>query len=388
MHVIAGPPHYPQWHIADEYRGRGYFNEELLGVKVHRAPLILRRRESLSTSHRLILELSYNLASLAPWLRHGVFGKPFDVVIAVVPPVQTAVLPELVALARQTPLLMHVQDLQVDAAIKLGFFRSKPCLSRMLYGIEARLLRRAARVTTVSSQMRERIVRKGVDRERVGLFLNWADVDHVRPLPRENEYRAALGLSPSDVLVLYSGNLGRKQGLEVVVDAAAQLSDNRSIAIALFGDGAARQDLMEMVRGRGLSNVHFRELVPWADLPRLLAAGDIHLIPQRDEAEDLLMPSKLGNILAAGRPLIATCRGGSALCTVVVESGAGIVIPPASAKELADAIRSLARNPSRRAELGLRGRAYAEAYLSKQRVLERFEQELHRLGRVTVRPNE
>lgn len=388
VHVIAGLPHYPQWRIDDAYRRRAYVDEEVLGVKVHRAPLLLRQGGSLSTADRVVLESSYNVASLAPWLRHGVFAKRFDVVIAVVPPVQTAVLPRLVALTRRTPLVVHVQDLQVDAAIQLGFFRSRPWLSRMLYGAEAALLRQASRVTTVSNKMSERIIQKGVDRDNVRLFLNWADVDHVRPLPRDTEYRAALGVSPSDVLVLYSGNMGTKQGLEVVVEAAAELANDTSIVFALVGDGAAKRGLMTMVRLRGLRNVRFESLVSWSDLPQLLAAGDIHLIPQKDAATDLLMPSKLGNILAAGRPLIATCRAGSALHSIVHESGAGIAVPPGSAAELAGAIRGMARDPNWRVELGLRGRAYAEAQLSKQLVLERFEQELDELGHANARTYE
>jgi colanic acid biosynthesis glycosyl transferase WcaI len=227
--------------------------------------------------------------------------------------------------------------------------------------------------------MRWRIVRKGLEAGRVGVFPNWADVDAIRPLPRDNALRRALGLSERDVFVQYSGNMGQKQGLEILLDAAHRLTAESNVVFGLFGEGAHRAALEARSRAEGLRNVLFHDLVPWSDVPELLAAGDIHVVPQKREAADLLMPSKVANIMAAGRPVVATCDRGTALCAVLEASGGGKTVTPGDADELAAAIRLLARDDTVRLEMGARNRRYAEEHLAKEAVLGDFERQLRQM---------
>ncbi len=379
--VVAAPPYYPQWRIYEGYRGRGFTEEVLDGVRVHRAPLYLSRSGRVATRARLAAETSFTGASGLTWARLGLARERFDVVVAVIPPLQSALWPAAYALSRSTPLIIHVQDLQVDAAMRLGFFRRYPFLSRLLYGVEAALLRRASLVTSVTGKMCERIVAKGIDPSRVAVFPNWADTEAIRPLPAANRFRAELGLSETDVLVQYAGNMGAKQGLGLVLDAAEAVAGQPGIAFGLWGDGAAKDDLVREVRRRKLDRVRVFPLVSWAEVPELLAAGDIHLVPQRSEAADLLMPSKVGNILAAGRPFVATCDPDTALGALARESGAGVATPPGDAGALARAVSELASSRDRRAAMGVRGRAYAERRLAKTPILQAFERTLVELAR-------
>ena len=373
VHVLAGPPHYPQWNLAQGYGGFRYQSESRDGVHVQRAPLYLRNTGEVSTKDRLLLESSFNLSSVLPWLRYCVVDSRYDVVVSVVPPLQTALLPVFYATLKGVPLVIHVQDLQVDAAMGLGFFRRSKWFSKALLRIERSLLLRATRVTTVSTRMREKLIAKGVEEHRTSVIENWADTDFIRPLPRDTTIRAMYGVRPDEIFVLYAGNIGQKQGLETLLEAAGLLAPNRGIRFGIFGEGTSKRRLVAMSRDLGLTNVAFHDLVEWAEFPRLLSAADIHVVVQRESAADLVMPSKVGNALASGRALVATCSSGTALHRVIEESEAGLAVKPESPQELASAIQDLARNSSLRDAMGTNARSYAESFLARDSILGRFE---------------
>jgi len=374
--VIAAPPHYPAWRIDPAWRGRGYLRERIEGVDVVRVPVRLPRGERVTAGGRIALETSFTLASLPPWLRL-LAGRRFDAVIAVCPPMQAGVLPWLYGVLRRVPWVFHVQDLQVDAALRLGMLDSG--FGRALYGIERFLLRRATRVSTITPAMRRRIADKAISDERLWLLPNWADLDRVRPLPAGNAFRGELRVAEDAVVVMYSGAMGEKQGLDVVLRAARQLRDEARIRFVLVGADRPRAPLERRAAEMGLGNVTFLPLQPADRLPEMLAAGDIHLVVQRAEAADLVMPSKLTNILAAGRPAIATAAPGSALHEAVEGHGTGVVTPPDDDASLAAAILDLAASAERRRQMGQNAREYAEETLDRDRILARFEGQLEKL---------
>jgi colanic acid biosynthesis glycosyl transferase WcaI len=151
----------------------------------------------------------------------------------------------------------------------------------------------------------------------------------------------------------------------------------------LIGDGAARERLERAAEERGLENVRFFPVQPLERLPFVLAAGDIQLVVQRREAADLVMPSKLTNILAAGRPCLATTDDGTAMYDVLNEHRCGISTEPGNAKELAEGIVALADDARMRERLGSNARAYAESYLHKNKILARFETKLKELAELS-----
>ena len=189
-------------------------------------------------------------------------------------------------------------------------------------------------------------------------------------------YRQELQVPPGAVVALYSGNMGAKQGLEVLADVARLLAQEvRQVVFVFCGNGAGRADLV--ARCQGLANVRFMDLQPLERLPDLLATADIHLLPQRADAADLVMPSKLTGMLASARPVVATAHPGTDLATVV--QTCGLVVPPENAAALAQAIQTLAADPALRESLGAAGYLYAQAHLDSEAVLGRFESDLREL---------
>lgn len=372
--AIAGMPHYPEWAVRSEYRGRGLTREHLNGVTVLRTPHAVPRADRVSASARILMESSFSFASLFWWMR--IFFRPrYDAVIAVCPPMQDAVMPWLYGLIRRVPWVFHIQDFQVDAAIRLNMLRVG-VVGRLLYAIENFLLKRASRVSTITPSMLKRAVEKGCDPRRTWLVPNWADISAVVPGSRQNAFRRELGLGDEHTLVLYAGGMGAKQGLEVVVEAAAALRDDRTLRFAMVGTGADRPRLEAMAAASGLDNLQFLPVQPAERLSEMLAAGDIHLVIQRAEAADLVMPSKLANILAAGRPALATASPGTALHETLHGYDCGVTVEPENVDELVRALQELAADDSARRRMGVNARAYAEKYLSRDAILGRFEEQL------------
>jgi colanic acid biosynthesis glycosyl transferase WcaI len=365
VRVITAPPYYPAWKISPGYSGWRYTREELDGATVYRVPLYVP--SSPGGIKRLIHMLSFALSAFPVLLWQAMFWRP-EVIFTTAPPL--AVAPEVlfacwISGARSH---LHVQDFEVDAAFQLGLLKP-PRLFRISLGIERVILRAFAKVSTISRRMRERLITKGVPAERAFMIPNWAGVHDFDPMIGAGDWRQRLNVDPNTVLVVYSGNMGRKQGLEIIVEAARLLEERPDIRFVVCGDGAAREDMM--VSARELTNMIFLPVQSSSDFVHLMIAADIHLLPQRAEAADLVMPSKLGNILASGRPVVASAAKGTQIYDAV--SGCGIAVEPGNAEEFAKAISTLADDAELRAGMGIVGRNRALDEWSRDNILERME---------------
>lgn len=274
-------------------------------------------------------------------------------------------------LVRGVPYIVHVQDFQVDAAIRLGVLRIG-VFGRLLYGFENFLLRRASGVSTITEAMLRRAGEKGVDRNRVWLVPNWAD-PAIAPRPRENAFREELQFHSSTFVCMYAGAVAKKQGLDCLLDAADRLRHDSTIRFVIVGAGSDYERLRRRARELDLPNLKLLPVQPEERLPDLLAAADIHLAIQRGDAADLVMPSKLTNIMAAGQATIATADQGTAIWDVLEGLGAGKCVPADDAESLADVIQQLARDPETVERMGQKARAYAETHLEKDSILRGFE---------------
>lgn len=378
VQVITALPHYPDWKVPEAYAGKGFSTETLQGVKVHRLPVYLPGGTTRGMRQRLLLDTSFTFLSAYSWLP-VFFAKKFDIVIAVCPTVQAGIFPLLYKLVRGVPWVFHIQDLQVDAAARLNIVRNKAILSMALF-LETVFLKKASKVSSISGSMLSRIVAKGVLEKNVVFFANWSDVDFVRPMNRNNPLRERFELSEDELVVLYSGAMGEKQGLEIITEVADLLKDKAGLIFLLVGQGEKRPSLERAARERQLTNVRFADFVSWEDMPSLLAIGDIHLVVQKEEAADLVMPSKLTNILSAGRPVVATASGGTELFDVVNSYETGVTCEPENASALKTALEKLINDPELRLHYGENARTYAKKYLAKDTILKRFESELVQLA--------
>jgi colanic acid biosynthesis glycosyl transferase WcaI len=365
--VLAAPPYYPEWRVRAAYRRPAWRREWLEGVEVLRAPLYTPAR--VTGKGRVLHELSFGASCLAWW--PSLWARPWDAVLAICPLLQSGLVPALLARRQNIPFILHVQDLQLDAARELAILQ-QPLLFAFLARLEAFLFGRAQAVTTISQAMAARITNKGVPPERVHLLPNWADLEDIKPGKRRNHLRREFGLD-AEIMVLYAGNMGEKQGLELILAAAALTRHNPGIRYILAGEGAARPRLMERAQQLALDKVSFLPLQLRERFPLLLAAADIHLVVQKDQASDLVMPSKLGNILAAGRPFIATARPETELGRVTLESQAGVLVAPGDAGSLAQAIVNLASQPEARKKMGVKARKFAEAGWGRDKIMAQWE---------------
>jgi colanic acid biosynthesis glycosyl transferase WcaI len=367
VRVITAPPYYPEWKVRDGYSGSRYSRETWNGAEIFRTPLWVPGK--VNGLRRLVHLASFALASI-PTLLSQWRWKP-DVVWMTEPPLFCA--PAALAFAglRSTRAWLHIQDYEVDAAFELGLLKG-PRLRGFVTSIERALLRRFDRVSTISQRMLERATSKGVEPSRLVSFTNWADVDAIRPLTAPSPFRAELGIADDAVVALYSGNMGGKQGLELLAEMAVMLRDEPDIAFVFCGNGAGRPELM--ARCANLRNVRFIDLQPVERLGDLLGLADVHLLPQRADAADLVMPSKLTGMLSSGRPVLAGARPDTELGQVVATCGS--VVPPEDARAFADALMVLASRPELRQALGRKARELAETLFARDAVLARFERDL------------
>ena len=211
--------------------------------------------------------------------------------------------------------------------------------------------------------------------ERCLVFRNWVDLVAIRPIETESEFRKVLGLVPDQKVALYAGNMGEKQGLEIVVEAARLLPHREDVVFVLCGHGAAVDRIRSL--GNQLSNIRWLPVQPAEQLNSLLNLADIHLLPQRADAADLVMPSKLTGMLASGRPIVATATPGTQIYDVV--SRCGLTTVPGDPQAFAAAILKLSDDPELRGQLGIRAREIAESDLSIEMVLTGFEEELQKV---------
>ncbi|HYQ73036.1 MAG TPA: glycosyltransferase WbuB [Gammaproteobacteria bacterium] len=361
VRVVTAPPYYPDWMVHKGYSAWRYICEETAGIRVFRCPVWVPCRPS--GFKRILHLLSFGVSSIFPTLWFGIVWRP-DWVLSIEPPLVCAPAVLLAGKMGGSRSWLHVQDFEVDAAFELGILSSKR-LRRWVLAAESWLMQRFARVSTISERMLERLATKGVPDSRRVLFQNWVELDRVRPLDGASPLRAEWGLGVADIVVLYSGNMGEKQGLDILLEVARKLRDKSRIVFVLCGEGAVRSRLMK--QAEGAPNIRFKPLQPPDQLNDLLNLADIHILPQRANAADLVLPSKLTNMLASGRPVVATAHSGTQVAELVKDCG--IVVPPGEASALADAVVSLAESEERRQELGSRARELAEKRWSKEKIL-------------------
>lgn len=375
VRVVTAPPYYPWWRVQAPYRWWRYVRERWKDIDVWRVPVWVPHR--VSGLKRLVHLASFSLFS-APVILSQVLWRP-DVVLVVAPAISAAPVAWLSARLSGAKAWLHLQDFEVDVALSLGVLPSNGPVARVLRSLERKLLRSFDAVSTISGRMCERLYKKGVPKERVVLFPNWVDAEAIRPLDKPIDVlRREFGI-PTDreVVVLYSGSMGEKQGLEVLIEAARQLHD-REIRFVLCGEGPMRVPLQE--QASQLQNVTFLPLQPLDKLNSLLNMADIHLLAQRPDAADLVMPSKLTNMLASGRPVVATAYPQTEVGRVVGQ--VGVLVTPDNPHDLSRAILDLAMNPERRYQLGKRGRSFVINHWERRRVLGKVHEKLLKIAKL------
>ncbi len=381
VRVVTAPPYYPAWQLGSGFRNQYAWQHREDNLTVIRCPIYIPRQPS--GARRLLHLASFAVSSLPVVLGQAAWAP--DAVLSVEPALFAAPVSLLGALAAGATSWLHIQDFEIDAAFDLGLLPAGGLLHDLALGFEGLVTRAFDRVSSISVRMTERALQKGVAPNRVCLFPNWVDVDAIPAnAPSDaNSFRQELGLGGKTVL-LYSGNMGNKQGIEILPALAAALRDDETLCLLLCGEGAFRPEVESLTAG--MRNVVLLPLQPIERLSDLLNAADVHLLPQKSGVADLVMPSKLTGMLSSGRPIVATAEQGAQVAGVIEgrpEFGGagepcGLVVPSGDLHALTHAVRQLAADPALRCRMGAAARRHAVRHLSQGEVLLRFEAELLR----------
>ena len=383
VRVITAPPYYPAWSIREDYRNTLYRTENAARQNpaepiVHRTPLYVPAKP---TGLKRVLHLASFMLGSLPVIARQLFWQP-QIVFTVEPTFFCAPIALLTAQATGASSWLHVQDFEVDAAFDLNLLPAEGPIHALALGLEKLFTQSFTRVSSISRKMVERAVAKGIPASQAILFPNWVDIEAIHPqcCTTPNSFRRELNLE-GKIILLYSGNMGAKQGLELLAPLAQSFEHDPRIHFLFCGDGAFRPQLESLVTNH--ANVTLLPLQPVERLNDLLNAADIHLLPQRAGAADLVMPSKLTGMLSSGRPIIATADAGTQVAHVVngqsSNEACGIVVPAEAPQALNTAVTTLINNPTLRTQLGANARNYAIQHLGKQQVLEQFERDMQSL---------
>jgi colanic acid biosynthesis glycosyl transferase WcaI len=344
--VCTAMPFYPEWRVHPAYRRKLFANEKHNGVTILRSWIWVPQR--VSSAKRVLLEASF----LATSLLRAVTRRRPDLLLVVSPPLGLGLSAVLLSRWTKVPFVFDVQDLQPDAAADLGMLPG-PVLPA-LYRLEALAYRHAALISTVTEGMRGKIISKGIPARKVVVVPPPADnsLFGVGSAVNGQAFRKKHGLE-GKFIVAHSGNMGVKQGLGLVLDAASRLQARRDVRFFLAGDGVMRTHLQSRAAALRLNNVQFLPLQEKAEFLQMLAAIDMALIVQQSSVTDIVFPSKTVTLMSAGRPVTAAVSGDSEIARVVRQSKAGIVTEPEKVEPLVTNIQELLRDPARRSAMSI-----------------------------------
>jgi colanic acid biosynthesis glycosyl transferase WcaI len=369
--VVTTYPYYPYWQVQAPYTNKSsWFKKEERSVP-EGAPITVYRCPhyvpAIPTGmKRMLSDLSFFLSAFFQVLLL-LFRKKYDFVITVAPPFQLGLLGLLYKILKGAKLIYHIQDLQIDAAQDLGMIKSKPLL-KLMFGLERFIVRKADFVSSISEGMIQKIQTKHT--RPVLLFPNWVDTKTFHPIGQKHGLKKQFGLSVNDKVVLYSGAIGEKQGLQTLLQSAKELSCRNDVKFVICGSGPYKEKLIEVAQKMALTNVIFMPLQPKDMFNDFLNMADVHLVLQKANAKDLVMPSKLATILAVGGLALVTAEPETSLNDVIAANNMGLLIEPENQSVLSASILHAIDQPH--TELKQNARCYAEDYLTIDQVVSRY----------------
>ena len=374
--VLTTYPYYPYWKVQAPYhKKRFWYSKDVQHVKsggkitVYRCPMYVPAKPS--GKKRMLLDVSFMLSAFFQLLKL-VFHKKCDAVITVVPSFQFGLLGYFYKLFKGAKTIYHIQDLQIEAAQDLNMISSKKVLDS-LYSVERFIFKKTDVISTISEAMVAKVASKaGKD---VFLFPNWSDTQMFKPLENRDQLKTQFGLQTSDQVVLYSGAIGEKQGLEAILYAAETFKNNDAIKFIICGTGPYKAKLQTLAQSLKLDNVLFFPLQPMEQFNAFLNMADVHLVIQKAKASDLVMPSKLTTILSVGGLALITANSDSGLHALVSKYAMGLLVDAESQEALNAGLKD-ALTLGMHERTRQNARRYAETYLDIDTIMSNFQEQV------------
>lgn len=370
--VVTTFPYYPYWKVQPPYTNRWYKKEVIkypeagTSLTIYRCPSYIP--ETPTGAHRTIQDFSYLLSKFFVIMRMLFSRQKFDLIVTIAPPFHLAYLGLLFRKIKGGRLLYHIQDLQIEAARDLNLFKNQTLL-KVLFKVERNILSGADYASTISDGMISRVKTK-VDRDII-FFPNWVDTNAFYPLGDRAAIKEKWGYDKNDLICLYSGAAGVKQGLDHIIEAADEVRNNTGIKFIICTSGPYKEELRKKADALGLQNIAFMQLQPKEKFNEFLNMADVHLVVQKASASDLVMPSKLTTILAVGGLSVITAVKGTTLYNITTQNNFGYVIEPGDGKLLGQQIQFIKTDPAAE-QKRINARNYAQEHLNIDKVMNRF----------------
>ncbi|HEY2727760.1 MAG TPA: WcaI family glycosyltransferase [Parafilimonas sp.] len=373
--IISTYPYYPFWQVQAPYiKKRKWFSKQIYTtptgnkLTVYRCPHYVPQNPT--GKSRVLLDLSFFSTVSLKLIR--LTGKKFHYIINVTPPLSLGLLAALYKKVCGAKFLYHIQDMQVDVANDLKMISSMRFLS-ILFKIEKYILKEADKISSISPDMVERV--KFKSGKPAYLFPNWVNTKLFFPLPDKTNLKVAFGFKPDAPIVLYSGSIGEKQGLEAVLEIADNFKQkNIEIQFIISGSGPYKNVLEKLALEKKLSNLSFLPLQPSEKLNEFLNMADVHLVMQKANVAHHVMPSKLTTILSVGGLAIITANAGSGLYKMVTDHNIGLISPAENIPALSALIELALHNNY--ADICNNARKYAEDFLAIDKIMVRYKEEV------------
>lgn len=369
--VLASFPHYNCDEVWPEYRGRWFQRDRVGRVNVLRSYIFVPHKRS--GWQRILNYLSFNISSTLA----GLFAGKQDVIFVMSPPLTIGLTAYVLGLLKRIPFCYNLQDIWPEVAVKLGMLRGRRLIA-FFEAMEKFIYRHSRRIFAISDEFKSNLIAKGVTADKIEVIPNFTDTEFIRPMEKANSFALANGLADK-FTVLYAGNVGLSQGLEVILDAAEQLKDRGEIVFAIVGEGGCREDLIAEAERRGLHNVKLLPFQPESDVPMVYAAADVALIPLRRGITENSVPCKTYSIMAAAKPYIAGVDTGSTVWKLTDQVGCGVCVEPENGRALAEAVLQLQADAEARNRMGVKGRQFVERNFARETITDRYHLALENL---------
>jgi putative colanic acid biosynthesis glycosyltransferase WcaI len=330
VEVVTAVPHYPGWWVRPPFKWYRYSAEVRNRVKVIRCPLLVRR--ACRNLWRLVTPLSFAVAA-APVVVWRVLRTRPGTIVCIEPTLLSAPCALLAGRLVGAKCVLHVHDIEVDAAFAVGHLRNT-LAKRIAQALDGIISGRFDAILTLSESMKQRLGARIGHRVPISVIRNWVDTDKIKPMEGRNSFRTELGLTASDFVALYAGQIGEKQALHFVFDVAEALARNPDLHFVVAGEGPLKERFVQ--RYGKCPNIHFLPAQPEEKLCELLNVADVHILPQPSSTADLVLPSKLGGMLATEKRILAIVDAGTELHSLLKD--VAILVRPGDKAALVEGI--------------------------------------------------
>ena len=360
--VLAAVPHFPTGFVSQQYRRRLWIWEYRNGVHVGRAWIPSGNRANLV--HRSLTFVVYQILVTLAGLT-----LEYDVAFIANPAIETGLPFICLGWMRRKPVVFGVWDVYPEVGVRMGLFRNQ-IIIRTIALLEDVCLHTAQCIQVLGDGFVADLTYHRIKCEHIVIIPPWLDTELIRPLPRQNSFSHEHKLDEKFV-VLYAGNLGLTQGLDVVLEAARRLTNEPEILFVFVGEGAGKEQLVR--QAYGLDNVRFLPLQPRTRVPEMLASADLSLVVLKRGIGASSLPSKMFSILSSARPVLACVDKNSDAWNLIERSQSGLCVLPEDPEAIVGAILSLKKEPVLGELMGRKGRIWAKKYHSPQAAAEQFE---------------